>query len=234
MNIAIIDDEKEQSDRLEELLASFLKETDEKITFDVEVYNCSNRFIDNYIPRYDIIFLDIAMPGIDGMTLAKKIREKDVDVKLIFVTQMAQYAIEGYQVMAYDYLVKPISKNRFFSLMKRCIRRIEENREDTSISIKTQYGQANILLKNIRYVEVKGHLSIIHADKEYQTWMSLSKVEDILPKEKFFRISSYFIVNLRYVKEVSGYDVYLNRDVLTVSRDKKKEFIKALTASKGV
>lgn len=226
MNFAIIDDEEKQSEKLVELLTLFHDEVESNSdNYHIDTFNNGDLFLSNYHKNYDIIFMDIKMPTESGMSVAKKLRNIDSDVKLVFVTQMSQYAIDGYQVGAYDYILKPINKTRFFSMMKRCLRKIEENNSKDIILLKTQYGQTNINISSIRYIEVQGHKCVVHAEDDYSVWLTLSKIEQMLSAYEFFcRINSCYLINLNYVKSSKGYEVNISDTTLYISRDKKKNF----------
>ena len=106
LRIAIVEDEKKAQDTLRGYLERFGKEND--ITFLIDVYGTPVMLLDQYKAEYNIIFLDIQMPDINGMDAARRIRAIDSSVVLIFVTSLTQYAIEGYEVEALDYIVKPV------------------------------------------------------------------------------------------------------------------------------
>ena len=106
LRVAIVDDLTEDSQRLADYLEQFQREHNMEIKMDV--YNASFEFLEKYHGNYDVIFLDIEMPGSDGLEVAREIRTKDEAVGIIFVTGMAKYAVEGYAVHAIDFIVKPV------------------------------------------------------------------------------------------------------------------------------
>ena len=117
LNIAIVEDEKEMSNCLRDYLIKFFNE--ENISIDVSIFDNGNIFLEKYKLNYNLIFLDIKMPSIDGMEVAQKIRKIDKNVMIIFVTSLAQYAIKGYEVNAFDYILKPIDYYNFKLKMSR-------------------------------------------------------------------------------------------------------------------
>ena len=106
LKIAIVEDERECQEALIEHLRKYEKEKNE--AFIVRIFNDGIDILDDYSADYDLIFLDIHMKYQDGMTTAKRIREVDADAQIVFITALAQYAIEGYKVNALDFILKPV------------------------------------------------------------------------------------------------------------------------------
>ena len=123
IRIAIVEDEKVYSDLIKEYLDRYLKEyKDDIIGFDISVYDNAISFLENYKPsRCDLVFLDIMMPHIDGMRAAEKLREVDNSVIIIFITNMGDYAVRGYDVNATAFIKKPVSYSDFEAKLKRAV-----------------------------------------------------------------------------------------------------------------
>lgn len=121
IEIAIVEDEENYRNILQEYLQKYEQEYGEQIH--LSVYTDGDEITENYSAKYDIIFMDIEMQFMDGMTAARKIREADKGVIIIFITNMAQYAIQGYEVDALDYVLKPIA---YFAFSKKLSGRLEE------------------------------------------------------------------------------------------------------------
>ena len=119
LNIALCEDETTTAERMQRFLQQYAEEFHEGIQ--VSVFSNGVDFLENYTPRFDIVFMDIMMPLMDGMEVAEKLRAIDRDTTLVFVTNMAQYAIRGYEVDASDFIVKPVSYNEFVINMKPVI-----------------------------------------------------------------------------------------------------------------
>ena len=137
LRVAVAEDNPKDRERL----LSFLKKYGEEKDVQIEVaeYTDGSELLDQYRPCYDVIFLDVEMPQMDGMKAAEKIRETDEEVILIFITNMAKYAIRGYEVQALDYVLKPVKYEAFTVKMDK-VKRLAEKKKDKSISIKTWYG----------------------------------------------------------------------------------------------
>ena len=128
-HIAIVEDEKACSRQLQKYLEQYQNE--KNMQFKVSVFSGGTELLTNYQPVYDLILLDIEMPGINGIDTAAKIRETDGEVALMFITNLAGYAIRGYEVEALDFVTKPVSYYQFAMRLSRCFRRLgkRESRE---------------------------------------------------------------------------------------------------------
>ena len=178
LRVAVAEDNPKDRERL----LSFLKQYGEEKHVQIEVteYTDGSELLEQYRPCYDVIFLDVEMPQMDGMKAAEKIRETDEEVILIFITNMAKYAIRGYEVQALDYVLKPV-KYQAFSVKMDKVNRLAEKKKDKSIAIKTGTATHRILLSHIQYVEVVQHLLIFHTeDGDFSTRGVLKDVEAVL------------------------------------------------------
>jgi two-component system, LytTR family, response regulator LytT len=225
-NIAIIEDDINASDLLQTYLNRFSKEKGE--TFNVHVFPTAILFLNNYRSNYDIVFMDIELPILNGMEAAKKMREIDKTVTLIFVTNMAQFAAKGYEVDALDFIVKPLSYYNFVLKLQRALDHIELN-VDFKIMINTNDGIVCVSSSSLKYVEVMSHKVIYHTiDNNYYSYGTLKKSEPILKKNNFVRCKSCYLVNLRYVTSIKGFIAVVGNEELQISHQRRKEFVKAL------
>lgn len=178
--------------------------------------------------EFDVLFLDIEMPGTDGMQLARKIRDKNTDVIIVFTTRMAQYAVDGYLVDAAGYMVKPITQESF-DLTMRKVDKLLTTQEQNTIQLHTTDGTYLVQTSDIYYVEVRAHNVYFHTNHGvYKTWDSLKSISSILNPEYFAQISRYEIVNLAHVKNSTDNTVTVNDAILQLSRARKKSFLTAL------
>lgn len=159
----------------------------------------------------DLIFMDIDLPGMNGLEVAEELRENGDEVPIVFVTNLAQYAIEGYRVNALDFIVKPVVYYDFALRMDKALRILSRRRAST-IAITTKVGVRVVELADLEYVEVLRHDVIYHmagnADPLRQRG-SLTKVEQRLSGSTFVRVSGAFLVNMDHIDTIKGDDITL-------------------------
>lgn len=231
LSIAIVDDVRSEAEYLASFVEQYGNENNEKIK--IARFKSGFDFLDGYKAVYDAVFLDIEMPDIDGMAAARKLREFDNDIIIIFVTNIAKYAIQGYSVGALDYLLKPPKyadiKMRMNIISKR------KRLNDYSIVIPYQGGERKLTSGEIVYVESRGHDIIFHTDGDEILWKgtTLKRVESELTEHGFYRCNNCYLVNLRYCTEIKDNSVMVNGEELQISRARKKGFMVALVNALG-
>lgn len=181
-------------------------------------------------PGFDIIFLDIEMKYLDGMDAARQIRKKDQDAVIVYITNMAQYAVRGYEVEALDFIVKPVEYDIFVSKMKKAQKTIMA-RKDQFIIIHNKFEIRKLLMKEIVYVEVRNHSLMYHTIKETYTCSgNLKQAEREIASTAFSRCNSCYLVHMYHVTKVAkDHIVVSNGDVLSISRPRRKQFMKEMT-----
>lgn len=137
IKLAIVEDEAAYVEQLKEYLSQYEKEQKEVI--EVTVYHDGDEIVRKYRSQFDIILMDVEMKFMDGMSAAEEIRKVDSEVVIIFITNMAQYAIKGYEVNALDYVLKPVSYFAFSQRLARAIGRMK-NRSTKNIVISVKGG----------------------------------------------------------------------------------------------
>lgn len=228
MNVAIVEDDQRASDTLSRHLERFGKEND--IHFRVQVFPNAVLFLEHYTAEYDLVYMDIQMPMMNGMDAAMRLRELDPNVALVFVTSLTQYAVQGYEVNALSYMVKPFNYYDFAIKMTRVIRRIPPH-DGEDIMVPTDMGTVRLSLEQIQYIEVQGHHLIYHTmNRTYTQYSTLSKVEQQLAAYHFVRCNSCYLVNLQYVQGISGMMVQVGDDMLKISQPRRKQFVKEVEA----
>lgn len=231
IKIAIIDDEQEERERLLGYYQSLRAEVEDEL--DIHTYMSGNEFISRGDTSFDLICLDIDMEGMDGICTAKEIRKKDSQVIIIFVTNMAQMAIRGYEVQALDFVVKPVNYYSFAMKMTNAFQMLR-NRRSRNIMLTTTGGMQKISSDELYYVEVNGHYLYYHTkDQVFRQKASLREIEDRLSGLSFKRCNNCYLVNLKYVNCVNKDDLKVGEDWLKISRPRKKEFLQSLTNYMG-
>lgn len=227
IHIAVVEDEQMYSDQLNGYLERYCKAggTKMKVTF----FTDGDEIIRNYSGEYDIILMDIQMRFMDGMTAAEKIREMDTKVIIIFITNMTQYAIRGYQVDALDYMVKPIEYFSFSQKLAKAIERIKPDHHQY-ISVTTDNGLKKLDIDDILYVESFRHYLKFETQKGgFQTRSTMKNAEETLEPHGFCRIHKGYLVNIKYVEEVRENNCVLGIRQIPLSRVNRKNFMEKLT-----
>lgn len=228
MRIAICDDEEYILSLLEEYVIEYSRKYENDFT--LAKFRNGDELLDYLKDRKDIaiIFLDIQMPGINGIEVARKIRTEDSNVKIFFLTSLFKYALEGYSVRAERYLIKPLKYNQFEKEMQNVIRTIETENNRYFIE-KNDNGIFKIMLSDIVYIETVSRNTLIHASAaEIISYRNMKEHEELLDR-CFFRCHRAYIVNLAYVKSVVDNEVILCKDMkIPISKYRKKQFREAL------
>ena len=177
---------------------------------------------------YDIIFLDIMLPGLTGMEVAERIRAGDPDVVLVFVTNAAQYAIKGYAVGALDFVLKPVNPYEFLVKLERALERAAQRRQ-RPITLQTADGVQVLSSRDILYVETRDRKLFYHTTRGcFAVRSSMQSAEALLGSLRFVRCNQCYLVNLRHVQSVQGDFVTVGRDRLEVSRRQRAAFLEAM------
>lgn len=231
IHVAIVDDEKETRRHLVSCL-NYMGEK-ENVQFNVTEFPSGTAFLGGYRPEYDIVLMDIEMPGMNGMETARALRKMDATVILIFITNLAQYAVNGYEVEAMNYLLKPINKYDFAMKMARAVSRTTKRLED-SVQIRTDGDSYMVRTSDIKYLDVSGHYVNYHTTVgNYTEYSTLKEAEKKINKDFFVRCNRCYLVNLRYVTHVKGDSVFIEEDELEISRPQKKQFLSVLASFLG-
>lgn len=229
IRIAIVEDEASASSQLVQYIERYCEKSG--ILHEVKIFDNPVSFLDAYKVDFDVIFLDIMMPDMDGIRAAHKVRERDGEVPIIFVTNMRQFAIKGYEVGALDFIVKPVSYYGFEIAFRKALRAIAQ-RQEAQVTVFVRGGAKRVAVSDLRYVEVSLHRLIYHLIEEsVETGGNLKDVEQALYPLGFRRCNHCYIVNMRYVTEIRENSVILGpgAEELQVSRSKKKAFLGELS-----
>ena len=222
INIALIDGDNNFAKEV----GSFIdrRNTQAEHTCQVKHFTSGVDFISDYQPIFDIVILDIALPMMDGLEVARKLRNIDKYIPIIFATSATQYAIKGYEVNALDFWEKPIAYLSFAQKLQKAIDLVTM-KKDYTIMVKTKVEYRVISVRDIKYVEVFGHILIYHlVDGEVSVRGTLSSLEKILADLHFIRCNDCYLINLRYVDAANSTSVTVDGHTFSISRRKKKEF----------
>ncbi len=225
IHVAIVEDDDTSTKTLSEYLLRYAEEN--HIQFRISAFDSAVSMLDNYTADYDIIFMDIRMPYMNGMDAAHRLRALDQKVILIFVTSLTQYAIEGYEVNAQSYIVKPAKYYDFAMKLSRAVNQVPAV-NSAKFEIHTRAGTIRLDPNEIQYIESHGHRLTFHTfSGEYTQLSSLNKLEEQLSAFHFARCNSCYLVNLQYVSGIKGYTVFLKNCELKISQPRKKAFLQA-------
>ncbi len=227
IRIAIVEDEAQYRKQLQEFLQRYEQEKGER--FDAVCYSDGDEIVEDYHAQFDMILMDVQMRFMDGMTAAEKIREKDSEVVIIFITNMRQYAIRGYEVEALDYMVKPITYFAFSERLNRAVGRMRRKTRHT-ITVNVRGGVTRMDAADLLYVESQGHTLIYHtAGKNYEAAGTMKEAEETLTPYNFCRGNKGYLINLDHVSGIQDGCAQVGGESLLLSRSRKNAFMEALT-----
>ena len=214
IKIAFCDDDMEVLHQMNELLDRYRVERNEDITYAAfqspfELLTEIEKGI-----RPDILFLDVVMPGQNGMDVAKEIRQYDTNMKLIFLTSSPEVAVESYSVGAYFYQLKPIWEESFFRLMDAVLVECEKKKKN-SLILRSKDGITRIDLQQLEYCEVLGRKLLFHLENG-AVLESAGSLDDLagqlMQYSNFFRPHRSFLVNMEYIQNISSRSIKMVND----------------------
>lgn len=223
LNIVICEDEIEQQEILKDYLEQILNEIN--IKYEILIFNSGEELFNNYSENIDIFLLDIQMDGLNGMEVARKIRQIDKkEVEIIFTTSLIEYIQEGYEVRAYRYLLKPIKLEDLKKHIILCIEELTKNKE-SYIAVNEKNNTCKVKISEITYIEIQKRKMTIHTiNEDYTINSSMSKLENELSKYNFYRCHKSFMVNIDFIKNIKQYIAILdNKEEVPISRYRFKE-----------
>ena len=205
--IAICDDMEEDVKYISSAVNQWAEK--ENITVDIETFPSAESFLfrDAEQKAFDILLLDVEMPSMNGVELAKRIRKENDAVQIIFITGYTDYIAEGYEVSALHYLVKPLSETKLFEVLNRAVLKIRKNEKSLFLSLSGEMVRTPIY--EIKYLEVQQNYVTVHSKKDYTVKKTLGEFERELD-ERFYRMGRSFIVNLSCIDKITKTDVFLS------------------------
>ncbi len=224
--IAIVDDDPNAAEQLQQVIELYGKEHGSQL--DLVAFSDGDSFLWNYKMDFWAVFMDIQMPGSDGISIGKALRKLDPYVYLIFTTSFVKFAPEGYAVNAYDYILKPVSYPRIKSTLDG-IEKLTQRNDGKEILAANKDGVIKVNEKDIYYVGIEKHNVQLHtANGAFRFWGSLKAFLDQVTPGTFSRCNHCFIINLRYVESVSNDTAIVHGTPVAVSRRRKKDLLSDL------
>ena len=227
INIGICDDELHYRENIKDILENILSTY--SINYNIYEFSSGEELLSNYPKDLDILIMDIQMKIVNGMDTAKKIREFDQNLEIIFMTSFSEFMQEGYEVKAYRYLLKPISEKNLSRNILPCINEIMK-KKNIYLTINVKNYIDRIKIDSITYIETdRPNLLIYTNDNQYATKMNISKMEKILSEYGFFRCHNSYIINLKLVESMNSNTVKIDKEYIPISKYRVKELKLALT-----
>lgn len=232
MKIIILEDEKQVAEKIESLIKTYFDNRNKQV--EITWFSDAFSLLENYSSDVSVLFMDIQMKMMSGMEAAQKIRKIDPYVLIVFVTNLAQYAVEGYSVNAFDFILKPVDYAGFEMKLNRIVHELEHRSVDKFINLKLKNGIIRLAISDISYIEVSGHDVIYHTkDEEYICRQTLKNVAKELESDYFVLCSNSCLVNLAYVKKVYKSIILTTGEELFISQGKRKQFMMELAKYMG-
>ena len=231
IRIAIAEDDPQCFAQLEQYIGDYGRETGR--AFQVTHYDNGEDLVERYRPDYDLIFMDVDMPFMDGMTAAGYVRRQDPEVVIVFVTNLAQYAIQGYSVNALDYILKPVNYFSFAQRLGRALQYVKK-REAACVTVPVKGGALKLEVDGIFYIERLGRQLMFHTHTGiHASTATLQQVEGALEGKGFARCNKGYLVNLAHVDAIQDGCAVVRGDRLLISRGRRGPFLEALSDQVG-
>lgn len=226
-NVAIVEDENAAAERLTAYIQRYAAEFGQQ--FNITRFYDGEEFLQNYKSVYAVAFLDIQMPRKNGMDTAVELRRYDKNVSIIFITNLVQYALRGYEVDAVSFLLKPVSYYDFSLKFKKALDIYLMN-EERSFTVNAPGGLCRISTDKLMYVEIISHRLHYHLiDDVIEMTGVLSNVERELGSYGFLRCNTCYLVNPKFIVRVKGSEVQVGDRTLQISRPRRAAFMEGLT-----
>ena len=224
LKIAVCDDEQEAVDEISQLVSQILTESGEEILvsgfLSGEELLCGG--------QYDLIFLDIEMHGIDGIKAAQRLREHDLSAEIVYVTNYEKYALESFAAHPFDFVVKPITKEKLSAVINDFIASRRDNkRASPVIELKSVEGILSLELNSIYAFETSGNRRVtVHTeDRKFEVKGAINEMISLIDPHRFISPHKSFIINMDYVKSIVNCDIYMSNGLIVpIAQHKLKSF----------
>ena len=227
INIAVVEDSIDDLNNCLSLLDKYSKE--KNIQFDIQTFESGDAFLMRFKSQFDFIILDINLSAMNGIDVARSVRTKDEEVIIMFATNLAKYATNGYEVDAIDFALKPLTYASFYLRLERVMKKLNK-KSDSFLVVPSDGGFSKINVNDVLYVEVISHDIIFHmiSGQNITTSGTLKKYDEKLKDLWFIRCNSCYLVNAHKIKRVEKLDIQLvNDEVIAISHPKKKSFMES-------
>ena len=226
IRIAIVEDEESFRKRLRHFCEAFSAEKGEAVS-SVSFSN-GIEFLEAYRGNFDVVLMDISMPHMDGMECARRLRERDEQVPIIFITSMARYAIRGYEVEAMGFMIKPVQYEEFVMKLERVRRRLQTSAMQPYAIVQKSDTRV-VDVRAIYYVEVLNHDLIFHTrDGVFQTYGKLAALEADSRFSGFIKVSASHLVNCAFIGNIGRTTLEVAGDQIPLSRRRRKECLEKM------
>ena len=225
---AIVDDDPNIRETLQ---AALIKDTQKRrIPVQLSVCASGSEFLTLPKEKWDLVLMDVEMPGQNGIETARQLRRVNERATIIFITNYIQYALEGYEVQAFRYLLKPIDAAQFEQVVGTALDEIH-HRQTAYLQLKGRSEIIRLAIDELIYAETeRGHLLLHTPAKVLECYSTMEKLEQELKQEAVFRCHSSFLVALEAVRQIEKQDVVLKDGTrVPVSKNRKKGMKQALT-----
>ena len=232
LKVAVCDDDVSIRGMLREYLDRFSSASG--IETSATFFESGEALLQGELGDLDILILDIQMTGISGLDTARRIRATNQRLTIIFFTNYIEYALEGYEVQAYRFLLKPLTYEHFSTVVGEVLTELQARKKATLV-IPTKAKTSHISVDSILYVETyKGHVLIHTENDTIESFASMKETEEALKPHPFLRCHTAFLVSLREIKSITQQDVLLkNGQSLPLSKHRRKAAKEALTVFWG-
>ena len=229
LRIGICEDDKTQREYILQQIQSHYNECGQRVK--IETFESSEELMFNYPEElpFDCLVLDIKMKKIDGMELAKWIRQKDSNIRIIFLTGDKDYVFDGYKVGAVRYILKPYKKQDLIEALNCVDESINEKQIEETVYVSYQGSSLKLVKSDIIYVQVKGHyIDIYTKGNQYNYKETMHNIRRILNSEEYVMANRSILVNLQHVEKITKTECFMDDgNVLSVSRGCYEELNKA-------
>ena len=205
--VAIVDDSTTDAEFVQVILNSWADLRQANIQ--AEVFPSAEAFLFRYAEdkNWDILLLDIEMGAMDGVTMAKRVRQDNEAVQIVFITGYSDYIAEGYEVAALHYLMKPVNREKLLSVLDRALEKRKQ--EERCLNLEAYGEMVRIPFYDIRYLDVHQNYVTVHAKADYTVKRTLGDFEKELD-DRFCRVGRGMILNLKYIQRVTKTEVRLS------------------------